>query len=280
MRKALFVVALAVALSASPLSAQQANRRATAAPAAPHLELSAEQQAELRQSVTRGRALAVLLEASRVTTRDMLARVPEAERDTIVGWIARPEGNGVTVTYFARQGEGYAAAYRGQLLGGRISSPQVYAAAARPALAGVEARMASARMTAEALENRPCTGTAFNTVVLPPEGDGPILVYQFTPRSAANKVPTGGHYRVTVAPDGSVAQSTNLAETCEDLTLTPVPAGQRSRPLVVNARDILLPGELYPFLALWAGRPLVVATGTEQVRLWGVTGEGIAELQQ
>jgi hypothetical protein len=49
---------------------------------------------------------------------------------------------------------------------------------------------------------------------------------------------------------------------------------------VVNAREALLPNELHVFLSLWTQRPVAVATGTEQVRLWGVTGTGIAELPQ
>jgi hypothetical protein len=97
---------------------------------------------------------------------------------------------------------------------------------------------------------------------------------------AADRVPGGGYFRAAVAADGSIAQSSSLAGECKDLPLPAVAAGQRPRPLVVNARESLLPSELHVFLSLWTQRPVVVATGTEQVRLWGVTGSGIAELPQ
>ncbi|HEY0116673.1 MAG TPA: hypothetical protein VGB54_13235, partial [Allosphingosinicella sp.] len=167
MRKPLL---LAAALAMLPLMPALAQPRT--APAAAKLELNADQRRELQQAVTRGRALAVLDQAGRVTTRDMLARVPNPSEAGIAGWIAQPEGNGITVTYYAQEGEGFAAVYKAQVLGGRVSSPQVFAAGSRPPLTGVAARMAAARAAAAAIENRPCGGPAFNLLVLPPEGDG------------------------------------------------------------------------------------------------------------
>jgi hypothetical protein len=107
-----------------------------------------------------------------------------------------------------------------------------------------------------------------------------VLVYRMSPRMAPDRVPGGGYFRVAVAADGSIAGTSELGGACTNLPLPAVAAGQRPRPLVVNAREALLPNELHVFLSLWTQRPVAVATGTEQVRLWGVTGTGIAELPQ
>jgi hypothetical protein len=165
------------------------------------------------------------------------------------------------------------------VMGGRVNSPQIFAAGNRPALTGVAARMAAARAAAEAVEHQAC-GPDFNTFVLPPAGDEPILVYRLSPRMAANRVPAGGHFRFAVAADNSIAEDMALSGACTDLTVTPTPAGQRPRPLQVNAAGTPLPSELHVFLSLWTQRPLAVAAGTDPIRVWGVTGEGIAELQQ
>lgn len=278
MRKPLLLLAGLMLLPNLPASAQT---RPTPPPAAPKLVLTPEQRAELEQAVKRGNQLALVDRAGYLSRRDMLTRVPNAADAGIEGWIAQPEGNGMTVTYFVKQGDGYAAIYKSQVLGGRVVSPQLFAAGNRPMLTGAAARMAAAGQQAETLDQqKPCNGPAFNNLVLPPEGDGPVLVYRLSPRMAPDRVPGGGYYRAAVAPDGSIAQATDLAGACTNLPLPPVARGQRPRPLVLNARDALLPNELHVFMSLWTQRPVVVATGTDQVRLWGVTGEGIAELSQ
>jgi hypothetical protein len=272
--------ALILAALMSSASLQAAQRGSQTPPPAPPLELTEAQQTQLSQALVRGRALAVLLQASRVSTRDMLVRLPVSQRGDVVGWIALPEGNGVTVTYFGRQGSDFVAIYRGQVLGDRVATPQIFAEGSGPPLTGAAARMAAARMAAEAAGNHPCGGDTFNTVVLPAEGDAPIIVYEISPRTSAATIPTGGHFRVTVAPDGSVAESTPLATTCGDVAVPATPAGQRPAPVVVNARNDLLPNEAHVFLSIWSGHPIVVATGTDRIRLWGVQPGGIRELSE
>lgn len=279
MRKPLLLLA-ALLMPAAPAMAQgRAQGRAPAA--APKLALTAEHRATLEQAFNRGRMLAMIDRAGYLSRRDVLTRVPNATDAGIQGWIAQPEGNTMAVTYFVKQGAGYAAIYKAQVLGGRVVSPQVFAAGSRPALTGAAARMAAAGEKAETLaEQKPCNGPAFNNLVLPPEGEGPVLVYRMSPRMAPDQVPGGGYFRAKVAADGSITEAVDLAGACKNLPLPPVRAGQRPKPLLVNAREALLPNELHVFLSLWTQRPVVVATGTEQVRLWGVNGTGIAELPQ
>lgn len=273
MRKSL-VIAVALAVLPLPAAAQTATT-----PPAP-LELSAEQRRALEASVARGRALAVLDQVYRTASSDARTRIPAADAEAIVGWIAQPEGNGVTVTYYVRDGEHYAAIYRAAVIGGRVSSPQLFSAANRPRLEGIAHRMAAARTVAEAATHQAC-GPDFNTFVLPPVEGQPIAVYRLSPRMAASRVPGGGHFRLAVAADGSIAEDVALGtETCADLTLPAVAAGQRAAPIRVNAAGKPFPNELHVFLSLWTQRPLAVAAGTDPVRIWGVTGEGIAELRQ
>lgn len=276
MRKPFILAAALMLLPVTPAFAQ----RPAAAPASPRLALTAEQSAELRQAVTRGRALAVFDQAARLTSADMLSRLPDPDQAGITGWVALPEGNGVTVTYYARAGDGFEAVYRGQVLGARVTAPQLFAAGSRPALTGPALRMAAARTAAEAVENSRCGGPAFNLLTLTPESDGTVLVYQMSPRMAADRVPAAGHYRISVAADGSIARSVPLAGACSDLVLPPVPPRQQPRPVGLTAPDAALPNELHVFLSLWTGRPIVVAAGTDPVRLWGVTGQRIGALSQ
>jgi hypothetical protein len=278
MRKPLLLLAGLMLLPNLPASAQT---RPAPPPAAPKLVLTAEHRAALEQAVKRGNMLAMVDRAGYVSRRDMLTRVPNAANAGIEGWIAQPEGNTMAVTYFVKQGDGYAALYRAQVLGGRVVSPQVFAASNRPMLTGAAARMAAAAQQAETLDQqKPCNGPAFNSLVLPPEGDGPVLVYRLSPRMAADRVPGGGYFRAAVAADGSIVQTAELGGPCTNVQLPRAAPGQRPRPLVLNARDALLPNELHVFMSLWTQRPVVVATGTDQVRLWAVTGGGIAELPQ
>lgn len=278
MRKPLLLLA---ALALLPLAPATAQRASDAPAAAPKLVLTPAQRAELQQAVIRGRMLAAIDQAGRISSSDARSRIPQAQVADVAGWIAEPEGNGIAVTYFTRAGDGFAALYRAQVLGGRVTNPQIFAPGSRPALTGAAARMAAARVAAGTVaDNKVCNGPELNYLTLPASASDPVLVYQLSPRMTAGKMPAGGHYRVAVAADGSIAQSSPLAEACTDIAIPAVRPRQRPRPLVVNARSASLPNELHVFMALSIGRPLVVATGTDPVRLWGVTGEGIAELPQ
>lgn len=282
MRKPLILAAFVALLPALPASAQTAQRGTAqrAAQRAAPLTLTTEQRATLEAAVTHGRALAVLDQAARTSTQDMLTRLPNPNEAGIAGWVAEPEGNGVTVTYYGRDGDAYTAIYTAQVIGGRVSSPQINAAGNRPALTGTTLRMAQAREAAGAVD-KPACGPDLNAIVLPPVGNDPILVYRLSPRMAANRLPAGGHYRFAIAADGSIAEEASLGTaTCTDIALPAVAAGQRPAPLRINAAGSQWPNELHVFIALSSQRPVVVATGGEPIRLWGVTGEGIAELQQ
>ena len=71
--------------------------------------------------------------------------------------------------------------------------------------------MAAARAATDALDHHPCGSDEFNVFVVPPASpDAPIDVYQLSPQTQRGHFPLGGHFKSTIAPDGSVVASTAL----------------------------------------------------------------------
>jgi hypothetical protein len=140
--------------------------------------------------------------------------------------------------------------------------------------------MAAARAATDAIDHHPCGGDDFNVFVVPPASpDAPIDVYQLSPQSQRGHFPLGGHFKSTIARDGSVVASTALSATCADLTVPDAAAGQDAHPLPVSDEADPLPTELHVFLSIWTNHPLVVAAGDPR-RLFAVTGEGINPARQ
>ncbi|HYJ52763.1 MAG TPA: hypothetical protein VEW04_06290 [Allosphingosinicella sp.] len=259
-----------------------ATPTAPAAPSRPaYVEpLSRAQRNTLDAAVQRGRILGAIARAGIVATQDMLSRVSDPAGAGISGWLAEPEGNAVTVTFYA-EGDGGAppsAIYKVTILGGRATARDVFLAGERPALTGHLARMAAARKATEGLDHQACGGEDFNVLVVPPAApDAPIDVYQISPQTARGSYPLGGHFKTTIAPDGSVASSRGFTNACLNVAAADVVAGQRPEPIAVTHLLDPLPTEIHVFLAIWTGHPLIVVAGDPQ-RLFAVTAEGIAEV--
>ena len=163
-------------------------------------------------------------------------------------------------------------------MAGRVVSREIFLAGNRPPLTPIQARMAAARAAAAGQEHRPCGGEEFNYLVVPPAAAAaPIDVYQVSPPRARNRVPVGGHFKTTIAADGSIAAARGYTNACLDLDLPEVAAGAQPRPLAITHLTDPLPTEIHVFLSLLTGRPLVVVADDPQ-RLFQVTGEGIAEI--
>ncbi len=242
--------------------------------------LTRAERATLDAAVQRGRLLAAIDHAGRVATQDMLARVSDPAGAGISGWLAEPEGNAVSVTFYAEGTAGAppAAVYRASILGGRVTAREIFLAGSRPPLGTHLARMAAARRATEALDHQPCSGDAFNVLVVPPAApDAAIDVYQISPQTARGRYPFGGHFKSTIASDGSVAAQRGFSNSCLDVEAAAPAAGTPPAPLAVTHLLDPLPTELHVYLSIWTGHPLVVVAGDPQ-RLFAVTGEGIAEV--
>ena len=248
------------------------------APTPPSQPLTAEQRAQLTAATQRGRLLFTIARAGLIATQDMLSRVSDPAGAGIVGWVAEPEGNATSVTFYANgAGAPPAAVYRVGILGGRATSREVFLAGNRPPLGPHLARMAAARAATDALDHPAC-GESLNVLVVPPAAaNAPIDVYQMSAPSQRGQYPAGGHYKSTIAPDGSVAASRGFTNACLALDVPQPVAGQQPRPLAITHLLDPLPTEIHVFLALATGHPLAVVAGDPQ-RLFAVTGEGIAEV--
>jgi hypothetical protein len=264
--------ACALALTGSVASAQTAP---AAQPRVQAPQPTAAETAELRRVVNRGRQLFEIDRAARLTTRELLTRVADPAAAGVVGWIAEPEGNGITVTYYAQGSAGPVAVFRGQVIAGRVAAPDLFAAESRPALTPFQRRLVAARATVEALGNTACGEAQFNIFAVPPATrDGPIDVYQFSAQTAAARIPAGGHFVTTVAADGTAGTSRALTGACRNIELPRVAQGQRPAPIRIAQEGEPLPNEAHVLMSYWAGRPIFVTAGTPE-RMWGIAGDEI-----
>jgi len=262
-----------------PAAAVTTAANAPVRPARLAMPLSRTELAALDRTAERGRLLIAIARAGLLATQDMLTRISDPEGAGIRGWIAEPEGNAMTVTFYADGDSGQRAVYRANVLGGRVVSREVFLGPDRPALTPPQARMAAARAATEGLDHRACTTQPFNVFVVPPaSSSAPIDVYQVSAPTQRGHYPLGGSYRTTIASDGSVAESRGFTNSCLDLEAAAPAAGEPARPIGVTHLLDPTPTEIHVFLALWSGHPLLVATG-EPHRIWQVT-DRIAEVRQ
>ena len=274
---------------AEPATPPAAQPPAEARPAArhrphvivPRAQEARQEHAQLDAATQRGRLLGAIAQAGQLGTRDMLAHVSDPNAAGIAGWLAVPEGNGASVVFYAAGANGAppSAVYRVSIVGGRVTGRETFLTGNRPPLGPHEIRMAAARAATDALDHHPCGGDDFNVFVMPPASpEAPIDVYQLSPQTQRDHFPLGGHFKSTIARDGSVVASTALAATCGDLAVPETAAGQAPQPLAVTDADNPLPSELYVFLSIWTNHPLVVTAG-DPPRRFAVDGEGISPIQ-
>ncbi|HTU11920.1 MAG TPA: hypothetical protein VMG08_13600 [Allosphingosinicella sp.] len=244
----------------------------------PPQPLTRAQLGALQAAATRGRLLGAIERSGRMATEDMLSRVPDPQGAGISGWIAEAEGNGVSVTFYADSETGPVAVYRATINGGRIVDRDIHLAGARPPLNPIQARMAAARAATAQLDHRPCGGDVFNVFVVPPlTPDGPIDVYQISPQTRPGHYPLGGHFRTSIAPDGSVGATRGYTNACLDTPVAPPAPGTRPAPIPVTHLMDDMPQDIHAFLSAWTGHPLLVVAGDPQ-RLFAVTPDGIGEV--
>jgi hypothetical protein len=165
------------------------------------------------------------------------------------------------------------------VLGGRVTSREIFLGADRPALTPVEARMTAARAASGSGELQACTTQPFNVLVVPPDSAAAgVDVYRLSAPARRGRIPVGGHFQSTVAADGGV-ENHAFASGCAEIDAVAPTPGQAPQPIGVVYPQGPLPTEIHMLLAQSAGRPLLVVTGEPQ-RIWLVTGEGIAQVTE
>lgn len=257
-----FIAALLALLLAVPAAAQTPAERT-----------------RLDWAVARGRLLFEIDRAAWVTTDDLRDRVGRAELGLIRGWTVERDGNGFVVNFYAGEGDARAALYRGRVENRRVVSREVFAEGARPPLTPLQRRLADARGAIARFGERPCSNAPFNAAIVPPDApDGPIDVYALTAQTDANVFPFGGHFRATLAADGTMTGKRGFMRSCFNMERPRSSGG--STPAAMFLTHLLdpTPTEIHVFMSIWIGLPVMV--GTTDRRIWSVEGSGIGLIDQ
>jgi len=252
----LAAIALALAALAAPAGAQPVQS----------------EQATIDFALARGRLLFAVDRAAWVGTDDMMAQIPGWRTAGMRGYVVERDGAGFAVTFYGGEEAAPVAFYRGRVEEHRIVSREAFPAGSGPPLTPLQRRLAAARdAVLRSTRRGPCGSAPFNSAVIPPATpDGPIDVYLLTPQTSTESVPLGGHYRATVAADGSVTGERAFMNSCMDLPAAP--AGAEAF-FVTHLLD-RVPTEIHVFSSLAARTPIYVAI-TRPVRVYAVTGDGI-----
>ncbi len=247
--------------------------------AVPAAAQSREERARLDWVAARGQLLFEVDRAAWVTTDDLLTRLGRPEQQLIRGWTVERDGTGFVATYFGGEGDARVALYRGRVENRQVVSREVFADGARPPLTPLQRRLADAFAAARRIDEQPCTPAQFNVAVIPPDRpDGPIDVYALSPQTDANVFPFGGHYRVTIAADGTMSGKRGFMRSCFNAPRpAPGPNGERPVGLVLTHLLDPIPTEIHVFMSISIGMPVFV--GTTDRRLWSVEGNRISLVQ-
>ncbi len=259
-RSARLITALFVLLSAAPAVAAQTT----------------EERARLDWVERRGRLLFELDRAAWVGTDDMLERMPDAGSLGMRGSIVERDGEALSVIFFGGPQESPVAFYRGRVVDHHVVEREIFPAAARPPLDPAQRRLAAVRAMASRTGSRSCNEGPLNTAIVPPESpDGPIDLYLLTPQLRAGEIPFGGHYRFTIAADGSTVSSREFTRSCFAFPAAPNERGERPVGMVVTHLLDQIPTEIHVFNSMSAGMPVAVGT-TDPQRVWLVEGDRIS----
>ncbi len=236
---------------------------------------TAQERRQLEQIIARGRLLFGIDRAAWIGTDDMMARIPDPLGSGISGYIVDQDPEGFTVIFYARAGEELVAAYRGQVRANGVASREIFERGQRPPLTTLQRRMVAAVEAARKTKRRPCGNSPFNPLVIPPSNaTDPVEVYLMTPQTK-EALPVGGHYRLTVSPNGKIVDTRRFANSCLAMPTNPEGAAM----LFVTHLLDPLPTETHVFTSMAAGVPLAVGT-SKTGRLWQVSGGGISLMEQ
>lgn len=189
------------------------------------------------------------------------------------GYVVEPGENGrLQVTFYGeRDGRRFAIA-RYETVDGRVRGGGFIEPDAAPDISLLAQRMIDARDQALVAMSRPdhslCSQSPPNTLVLPPQGDGKMLVYVLTSATAANTYPAGGHYRFDFDADGKLRNERRFMQSCFDLDYRTSPQGRPEALFLTHLLDPQ-PTEIHAFVSRNVPVPLMVATVANGA-IWGV----------
>ncbi|KLE33882.1 hypothetical protein [Aurantiacibacter luteus] len=279
MYRLLTVAALALAVPAAPLFAQEVP------------DLAARSELARKAEET-GRLMADVQDATALAQRQYAGMTEGAITAGYMGAIAMPgDAPGVwdTVIVGRREGAGaegedapLVALAEYEISNGEILSEVLHLPADAPLLDGQASAMAQARMFAPraviAAGNRSfCTSgeadvVAFSTIVLPPREDGSFDAYLLNGPIEAGAIPLGKHFRVAFDAFGIDGTPVLLTDTCEVVTWD-TSADTAMNVYVTDYRGGTAPNEIHAFISTLLPMSLGVVTGDE---IWPMAGGMIA----
>ena len=262
--------ALVLALLAIPMGSAAVAK----APPAPSLA----EQAAISQVLERGRLIYAFDQAAWHSTDEMRRQMPAASLPTDGGWVVEPHGDLLRVTYYGVEDEAIYALFEADMRGSKVVKSRIFGPSDDRALTSETLALVKARQVAmrHGSGKARCASSPFNVVVLSQGAGQPSAVYLLTPMETAGEYPFGGHYRIDVAPDGTVISERAFTMACLNIGAPPAGAGDRAMALVSHMLDPT-PTEIHVFMSLWMGKPVAVVASPEKV--WGVTGDRIELIQ-
>lgn len=214
----LWMSAALAALAVSPAAAQEPAATTQAAQA----ETSAAQQL--------GRQMYRYDQAAWNATDEISKSVDLSSPGELRGYLVEPLDNGnLSTVFYGENGGKYFEFARYEVAGSKVVGGGVLEADRRTALSPMLLSMAAAKSAAiDELMRREwgfCSNSAANTLILPPDRDGRIAVYFLTSTTQNGVYPFGGHYRIDIAQDGSVADARQYTKSCLNMRLEAGPDG-------------------------------------------------------
>lgn len=181
------------------------------------------------------------------------------------GWVTEGRADGCAVTFVAGEPEPWRSVcvvtFAGQ------EDPNIILV--DKDLTETQSAMFNARRLVLRVVKKPCSD-AYDTVVIPREGEPGWLAYALAATSDPNLLLVGGHYRATVSADGrTVLEQRSFAKECLVLK-EPGVAGPDVDVAAYTLGHILddRPTEIHVFLNLLCGRPLYIVTADR--RFWHI----------
>lgn len=147
-------------------------------------------------------------------------------------------------------------------------------------LAEMQSAMFHARQRALESVEESCSD-AYNTVVIPRDGEPGWLAYALAATNDPNLILIGGHYRATVSTDGrTVLDRRRFADSCLVLQKNRKDTSPGAELAAYTVSHLLdnTPTEIHVFLNLLYGRPLYVVTPDR--RFWYIEGGRIRLLER
>ena len=269
---------IALAVAAAALACVVAASPATAGKPKPEpAGMTAQEQALVQTALDRGALIYAYDQAAWHGTDDLRAKMAERVRE-VGGWIVDGPADAPHIVFIDRNEADPHAIYEADFKDGKLTGSRVLGAGDDQGLSPSRKAMAQAlRAARKAMGDAGigyCVQAPFNTVVLPPSGSTPTLVYFLTPQTKNGSLPFAGHYLVEVSADGRAQPVQRFTKTeCAELS-TSEKDGKQVEGLVLSDLLHLAPTEIHVFSSM-SGRVRVYVVTVRNDRLWAVEGPRI-----